>query len=539
MSESLIFWRIFSRRSAICFFIVVFMFFTCILRIAAIANSDYSEIQQQQNSLRLKIKNLRGTIYDCNLIPLTNNSKKIIAAVSPTPRAVTALSSVLNGEPLNDAIKRLRYGKPILCEVPEIINCDGIVCTEIYETSPENTLAIHTLGYTDAESNGVSGLEKAYNNLLKSEKAAYLLYECNGKGKLLEGLTPELYNDSSVTAGGIVSTIDINIQLIAEELSESIETGAIVIAEAKNSKIRAIVSRPTFSIKTISSVLNSADSPLLNRAINAYNVGSVFKPCVAIAGIESKKAGFCYNCTGSCEIIDRHFKCHKKNGHGYLNLTKGLANSCNTFFYNYAFSIGAEKIMKTASMLQFGNSLRLCQGIETAKGNLPALPLLSNIAHLANLSIGQGELLLSPVSILTLYCSIANKGKYYVPSLVEGVLKDGSLEEYNIGKPTKVMTEQTADTIKNQLVSVITEGTGEDAKPQKITAAGKTATAQTGKFINGTEINEGWFCGFFPVENPEYVVAVFSEDTTRQTKTCSKIFAEIADRITDLKNLEE
>lgn len=537
MSNNILFWRIFSRRSALCFFIILLLFFTCILRITAIATSDYYLIQEQQNSLKLKIKNLRGTIYDCNYIPLTNNQKKIIAAITPTPRAVTALSSVLKGEELENALNRLRNGKPILCEVPEFIECDGIVCAEIYDNSPENTVAIHTVGYTDNENNGVSGLEKAYNDILKSDLSAYIHYECNGKGEILEGADPKVYNDTSVIAGGIVSTLDINIQIIAEELSNAIETGAIVIADAKNGKIRASVSRPDFNIDNISESLNSKDSPMLNRAISSYNVGSVFKPCVAIAGIENKKSGFCYNCTGSCEIIDRHFKCHNLNGHGYLDLTKGLAYSCNTYFYNFAFSIGAKEILKTASALQFGKSLQLCDEIKTAEGNLPESSTLNNIAQLANFSIGQGELLLTPTSILTLYCSIANNGKYYIPSLVEGVLKDGKLTPYDIGKPTKVMSENAAEILKNQLVSVITEGTGEDAKPQKITAAGKTATAQTGKFVNGVEINEGWFCGFFPVENPQYVVIVFSENTKRQSKTCSKIFAEIADRITALKNL--
>lgn len=538
MTENILFWRIFSKRVAITFFITLLLFLSCILKLAVTAVSDYSEIRQKQSTLKLKIKDLRGTVFDCNLVPLSNNSKKIIAAVSPTPRAVTALSSVLKGEELENALERLKNGKPILCEVPELINCDGIICTEIYEDSTENAVAIHTVGYLDSESNGVTGLQKAYNDLLKSEKEAYISYECNGKGDILEGIEPTVYNDSSIKAGGVVSTIDINIQTIIENAAQSLETGAVVVAEADNGKIRGIVSRPSFDLGNISEYLNSKDSPLLNKAINAYNVGSVFKPCVAIAGIENGKENYCYSCTGSCEIIDRHFKCHKYDGHGYMNLKSAIANSCNTFFYNFAFDIGAKNIMKTASILQFGNSLKLCDGIETAKGSVPNINSLGNIAHLANLSIGQGELLLSPVSILTLYSSIATDGVYYIPSLVEGILKDGSIEKYDMGAPTKIMSKNTANILKQHLEAVINEGTGEDAKPKTIAAAGKTATAQTGKFVNGIEINEGWFCGFFPVDSPRYVVVVFSENTRRQSKTCSSIFAEIADNIAALKNLE-
>ncbi len=532
------FWRSFTVRGAISLFIIFAMFMYSILKVSVIAENDYKYIIENQNCLKLKISDLRGTIYDSNMIPLTNNSKKIIAAVSPTDRAKTALKSVLNGEELTVALEKLELGKPILCEVPRLVYCDGIVCTEIYDSDTESSFAIHTLGYTDTEKNGVTGLEKAYDKILKSDKDAYIAYECDGKGELLKGASPILYNDKSITAGGIVSTIDINIQNIAENAADYIEMGAVVIADAKNGKIRATVSRPTFNTANIEEYLSDTSSPLLDRTINAYNVGSVFKPCVATAGIENSVGDFSYNCTGSCKIIDRNFKCHKAQGHGHLDLKQSIANSCNTFFYNLAFNIGESDILKTASTFEFGNSLKLCEGIYTAKGNLPQKTSLTNIAHLANFSIGQGELLLSPVSMLTLYCAIASNGKYYIPSLIEGVLEDGVLKKYDIGRPTRVMSPQTAEILKDCLKAVVDDGTGTDAKPKTVTAAGKTATAQTGKFVDGLEINEGWFCGFFPIENPQYVAIIFSENTAKQTKTCSQIFAEIADSIADLKGIK-
>ena len=96
------------------------------------------------------------------------------------------------------------------------------------------------------------------------------------------------------------------------------------------------------------------------------------------------------------------------------------------------------------------------------------------------------------------------------------------------------MKNDTAAVLREYLAAVITEGTGEDAKPETVTAAGKTATAQTGKYEDGVEISQGWFCGFFPAESPEYVVVVFSENTKKQIKSCNKIFAEIADNITSM-----
>ena len=187
-----------------------------------------------------------------------------------------------------------------------------------------------------------------------------------------------------------------------------------------------------------------------------------------------------------------------------------------------------------ASNLNFGKAIRLCDGIITAKGTLPDSQKLENLAHLANFSIGQGDFSASPVSLLPLYCAIANGGKYYMPSIIEGVTKNGTVTKYDFGSPTRVFASQTAQKLKAALSLVVNEGTGIAAKPETVTAAGKTATAQTGKFKDGNEIKSSWFCGFFPLDNPKYAVIVFCEDQSSQTKSCAEIFAEIADRITAL-----
>lgn len=514
------------------------LFLSCILRVAVTATNGYTNAQTTQNRLKLTVAKQRGTIFDCNMFPLTNQTKKIIAAVSPTPRAITAISSVLKNPKKQEVLDQLKKGKPILCEVPEKIVCNGIVCTEIYINEDESTQALHLLGYTDKDNKGVSGISAAYDDILYSENEINIYYECSGKGNILEGIEPVVENDTTVEANGVVTTLDINIQNIAETAANNLECGAVIVAGATDGKIRASVSRPDFDVNNIESALSASDSPLLNRAINAYNVGSVFKPCVAAAGIENNLAHFCYICTGSCEIVDRHFKCHNFEGHDFLNLESAIANSCNTYFYNFAFRVGKEKILKTANALRFGSSLKLCNGISTAKGYVPQSQTLDNIAQLANLSIGQGELLLSPVSMLTLYSSIACDGLYYSPTVVEGILENGSFKAYETSKPTRAMEKSTANILKKYLSSVLSDGTGVTAQPKTITAAGKTATAQTGKYENGVEICQGWFCGFFPLENPQYVVIIFSENTARQIISCGEIFAQVADNITELKNLK-
>jgi penicillin-binding protein 2 len=117
---------------------------------------------------------------------------------------------------------------------------------------------------------------------------------------------------------------------------------------------------------------------------------------------------------------------------------------------------------------------------------------------------------------------------------VESTIKNGKEEKYEIGNPTKVFEKNTANILKDALKLVIEEGTGKLAKASTVTAGGKTATAQTGKYKNNKEINSSWFCGFFPFQNPKYVVVIFCEDNSLQTKSCAQIFAQIADKITVL-----
>ncbi len=520
------------KRGLVCFILSIVLFFVSALRVATVAISDYSAVNSTQNGIRLNIGKSRGTIYDCNRVRLTNSEERIIACISPTPRAITAISQVLKGDELVDVLEILKSNKPVLCEVPKKIDCDGSVCTTIY--TDRNNVSRHIIGYTDSDNKGISGIEKAYDSILYSEDDVSVFYNTDAKGRILEGIAPQLKNNNKALTNGVVTTLDINIQALSEELAINLEKGAIVVADAKTNKIKSLVSRPYFDKNNVSIYLDSESQPLFNRAINSYNVGSAFKPCVAITGIEQKLGGYQYNCTGSTEIIDRYFKCHKLSGHGLLDLKGGLAFSCNTFFYNFSAAIGGKEILNTSKKLSFGQQLKLCDGIYTSKGSLPNLESLNNIAHLANFSIGQGELLLSPVSILTLYSAIATNGQYYIPSIVEGTIDGSNFKEYNKGLPTNAFDEKTALAVRDYLKSVLDEGTGQSAKPKTVSAAGKTATAQTGKFVNSEEISESWFCGFFPFEDPKYVVVVFSEDDQKQALSCSEIFARLADGIMEI-----
>lgn len=528
----MIFDRCFSRRCAFTFFVVCFFFLGCCLRLYSIASGGLRQVQEQQSSLRLTLVRERGTIYDRNMLPLNNQYEKVIAAVSPVPRAVVAISDALKGsDELEGILERLSSGKPIVCTLPQKIECDGIVCLNTKIPHVKEQAAEHIIGYLDSSGHGVSGLEKAFDSILYSEKTVDAVFKTDGIGRVLEGEEIELEGVGNAVGNAVVTTLDINIQTIAEKAALEIDRGAVVIADAQNGEIRALVSRPSFDCTRISDYLDRPDSPLLNRALSAFNVGSAFKPCVAAAGLEKNIGNLLYKCSGSVTIADRAFKCHKAAGHGALGLSGALAESCNVFFYRFSKVVGADAVYETASNLGFGTSFEIANGISCSAGALTSRTELESLSALANLSIGQGKLLASPVAMLNLYCAIAGDGSYRVPSIVSAAFEQGEKSEYDKSSPTKAFSKQTAKTIRSALVEVIENGTGKSAKPALCTAAGKTATAQTGVYENNKEITNGWFCGFFPAEVPKYVVIIMEEKAIGSD--VSPIFARIADEITE------
>lgn len=465
------------------------------------------------------------------MVPITNNFKKTVAAVLPSSKGVLAIKECADGESLKNALKTLSENKPAICNVKNTINGEGIAFTSIYEQSTESLAACHLIGYTDDTGHGVSGLQLAYDDFLYSDNFASAMFTVDGKGNVLTGVEPLIQNDMSVTNSGVVTTVDVNIQRIVENAAVKMNSGCVIVAEALTGKIRAMASVPSFDINDLAKSLNGDNSPFLNRALLSYSVGSVFKPCVAAAAIENGKGSYMFNCNGSFEIADRQFRCHKLSGHGVVNLQGALAQSCNCYFYELALNLGGEPIYKLLSALNCGAKFKIANNFFAATGIKPSKKTLKNPGVLANLSIGQGNLLLSPVAMLNLYCAIAGDGCYFMPSVVEKTIKDGVTTQYDKGNKTKVMSANTASLLREQLKTVVTNGTGIEAATVNTTVAGKTATAQTGRYYDdGTEITNSWFCGFFPAEEPVYVAVVMS-DSKLNVSTAS-IFAEIADKIT-------
>lgn len=507
------------------------MIFISLLRIVSVAlNQNLNAAAQKQGSYKLKVSQQRGTIFDANMLPLTNNETEIIAAVAPAFGVMDEIRDYLYDESPASLAHRLADGKPVLVRLRQEVNTKNVKSTRVYKNS--GGMATHLIGYTDGEGHGVCGVEAAFDEWLYCEDSVEFIFSMSAAGEILEG-GAGLQENADAEQNGVQLTIDSKIQRAVEAAVE-MKSGAIVVGEVGTGKIRALASFPDYDVKNLKDYLDDAAAPLINRAFCAYNVGSVFKPCVAAAAIEDGVyKNMIYSCEGYREIAGKNFACHNREGHGVMNIKSAIRESCNTYFYALGMALGAEKLYDMASALGFGTRYTFGGNLKTEQCRLPtASELSASEQSIANLSIGQGSLMLTPISLLPLYEAIANGGVYHRPTLIEGRVLDGKLEKQtNENYPTRVMSEKTAKLLGEALLEVLEVGTGKNAAPKLCTAAGKTATAQTGWLREGKAVDHSWLCGYFPAENPKYTVVIISENTSGGGTPCAPLFSAVCDAI--------
>ena len=485
----------------------------------------------------IDLAKLKGTIYDCNLRPLTNSETEIYIAAKPSNKVISILKNVLIPEVFDSVQERLLKGKPVAVKSEKSVDSNKDIRTVyVPKRYGDSSFACHIIGYLDGEGNGVCGIEKAYNDLLSSEikiPKVRFFTDANGRAMLGEEITVE---NNGIPETGVVLTIDKNIQETVEIALDNSDTvcAAAVVMEIESGAIRACVSRPAFERNNIAAALNDINSPLINRTFLPFSVGSVFKPVVAAAALEKGiSTDFKYNCTGNVTYNGVTFNCHKKSGHGVLDMEGALANSCNTYFIALANETGKADIIKTADLFGFGKPTVLAEGLKSASGYLPETEELDSKAALANLSFGQGTLLATPLQICSMMSTIANGGTFVKPYLIEGETDSSGnfIKKENYKEKKRVISETVSYILKDFLRAVVTEGSGKSAESEFVAVSGKTATAQTGKTENGEEICNSWFAGFFPSDNPKYAMVIMKENGEGGSVSCAPVFKVIAETV--------
>ena len=527
------------KRALVLFTLLLFILSGVVLQVYRLSDAYLSQAADQQGSVTVKVANSRGTIYDARLRPLTNAGEEYRLSVTPSPEAIAALSGMLDEEQLAAVSERLQSGKPAVVTLPEIpANLEGSLLFKVPVRYGGRLLAPHLLGYMDGDGlHGLTGVELAFDEYLNScGGQASVTYSVDAMGKPLQGIAPQVVNTLADAKAGVVLTIDQDIQKIAEVAAKRYMTkGAVVVMEPATGRIAAMVSLPDFQPGTVADSLDAADSPLLNRALCNYNLGSVFKITSAAAALEKGiPISTAFPCNGSVTIGNVTFHCHNRLGHGTLNMQDGFAQSCNPYFIQLMQQAGGSALLGMASNLGFDRSLILVDGLKTARATLPTAEELLSPAAVGNLAFGQGSLLGTPVHVAQMVAAVVNGGKIIRPTILKGYCdKEGRLSEETIEPEQTVFSKQTAQTLKDLMIYAVKEGTGASAQPTVSAGAagGKTGTAETGWKSENKAVVQSWFGGFYPAENPKYVIAVIAEDSDNTKGKSSPVFKKICEDI--------
>lgn len=500
----------------------IFCFMVLLGRIYFIAHKDYSAVATRQSSRTVTVGEKRGEIYDRNFVPLVGNEKKLIAVVTPCAASYEHLKGKVDKKYLREKIEN---ASPFVAETDEEINSEVIRTFSVPVRYSENQSAVHIIGYTDSSGNsGISGIEKAYNNYLTENSGKLTVtFQVDAVGRVLAGMDKYINDDNFTSKAGVVLTLDSEIQSITETALKNsrIDSGAAIVMKVHSGEILAMASVPTYDPNNVADYLTADNSPFVNKALMSYSVGSIFKPLVVACAIEN---GFSpelsFECKGKISVGDRVFSCYETKSHGKINMTEALEVSCNCYFVNLINEIDIEHLLKICEKSGLGQNLTLAPGINSSKGNLPTKESLRLKGTLANFAFGQGDLLASPLQIASLYHTLTT-GNYIEPNLIMGFTNQmGLMTKEKVPTTIKVLSDETVLNLKKMLTCV--------GKTYKTTdGGGKTGTAQSGIYKNGKEILRTWFAGYYPAENPQYVIVVLNENGKSGTADCVPVFKEI------------
>lgn len=489
----------------------------------------------QQSSTRVKVlATTRGMIFDRNLSPLVNDSFLYIHCIKPTPKSL----GYFKKENDTEKLKKLSEGKLLIVESakPQIKELtDSSTSVNIYERYTDSSL-IHILGYCDPEGNGIYGLEKYYNRFLKETGGTLsIAYDTDAMGRLMLSENIEIRNEKYYDSDGLVLTIDKDIQKITEEalVNGNINKGAAIVLDVKNASIVASCSMPEYERNNLEASISSPDSPFINRALSAYPIGSVFKTVTAAAAIESNININNFVCTGSIKKSGNLFNCNKEEGHGKIDLNTALSFSCNPYFIDLGNKIGGNELINLAETCGFGKSTDLGNKFFTDSGILPEEKDLNSEAAIGNFAFGQGKLTATPLQVAAFFTAIANGGILNTPYLIKGTTDhSGNFQPEIRAEGKRVLSETTCSALKKALLMTTNNGTGKVAFSSLFDSCTKTGTAQSGQYDeNGKEILYCWFTGFFPYDDPQYVICILKENGSSGGADGGPVFKEISENI--------
>lgn len=521
-----------------------------------IAGPGYRRAAEQNRVRLIPMRAVRGAILDRHGVPLAQDRLSFDAAIIPQEvQSLEALWVPLSGvlqrpaaqlqrayqrgvtapfaptvvaqdvEPETAfAVEHRRFELPGVVIVPTprreypLRAAAGPVLGYLGLVNPEALKVLKPYGYTIRDWVGQGGVEQLHDAALRGVDGG-LQVEVDHRGRLVRQLGLKV----PVRGRDVMVTLDAALQQRCDQLLDG-RRGAIVVMALDSGDIWAMVSSPGFDPGAfvdpdrddeVRGYLASRRRPLFNRAVaGTVPPGSIFKLVTAYAGLASKKtsAATTYQCPGQFQLGRATFRCWYEPGHGPQALVDALTHSCNVFFYQWGLRVGPEAIAASARLFGFGQPWRIDLPGEPA-GLVPD-PSWKRArrgqpwyrGETANLAIGQGDLLVTPLQVLRMTATVAlDGGPVPQPHLVKAIA----------GQPVTpppmappAVDRRPLAVIRRGMEAVVESdtGTGRLARVPGVAVAGKTGTAQA-----GTQASHAWFCGYAPAAHPRMAVVVFVE----------------------------
>lgn len=443
-----------------------------------------------------------------------------------------------------------------------------------YRFYPNGATAAHILGYVGRmgrqstrpirnnellwpEFEGRDGIEKTFNaQLTGSVGQLNLTFDSVGnQSSEVVSIPPEAGNN-------VITTLDLDIQKMAEDiLSEDAKRGSIVVLDPSTGDILAMASWPAFNPNTFVPFISSQDYralqedpsiPLLPRTFrSSYPAGSIYKVITGIAALESGAIGRHdeFECPTVFRLAGLSFRNWKDSHAGSLTFAEALTQSCNTWFYRVGIKTGKEAFIEWATKLGMGAKTGIPLHSES-EGRVPTDDYMRRVygrpildGDMANMSIGQGDILVTPLQMAQLMMIVGNGGTLYQPRLVSQVqdFNNKIITAYSVRAKDRVaMRPETIAELHEGLHGVVHGGSGTAgrARVAGMDVCGKTGTAQWGP--KNKEKTAAWFIGFAPRDNPRYAfAAVYEGDVNENPGGGSHAAPMIGKLLKQVKELEE
>lgn len=385
---------------------------------------------------------------------------------------------------------------------------------------PYDSAASKVLGFTGSDNQGIVGLEVYYEKYLKGIDGM-ILTQTDARGIELDGEAEE--RAEAVPGNNLHVTLDYNIQMYCEQAAKKVleekeaEYVSIIIMNPQDGAIYANVNVPEFNLNDPFTLPDNIDTTNMteqqkndalnrmwrNQSVNdTYEPGSTFKIITSAIALEEGKVSVndTFSCPGFAIVEDRKIRCHKVRGHGAEDFKQGIQNSCNPVFINVGLRVGSDAFydgMKSLGLLSKTNI-----DIPGEAGTIMHKKETIGLVELATMSFGQ-SFQITPMQLAATVSSIINGGSRITPHFAKEIRSDegGLVKRFHYDSKQQIVSEETSDTMRMLLESVVAEGGGSKGQVEGYRIGGKTATSQTLPRSAKQYISS--FIGFAPADDPQ------------------------------------